>query len=307
MGWAGTVRRTLDRFAHAAETLHDGDPTAVHRLRVASRRLREMLPLLRLEPRRARKFKRQLRNVTRVLGETRELDVLRALVTELQSTGRYPADALRRVGMTIEHERAESRRALKATLPLSKIKRLIGRLEDATAQMRDEETIAGDERIHGARHARRWVVDACVVHRATRAGSAIETAGVLYIPERLHHARIALKRLRYATELQASVDPGVTRRRVAALSDAQDVLGQLHDFEALIERVRREQVTLTPPDVTAWRELKGLVDALDNDCRRRHGVFVQHRSMLLAIVRDLGGPSAALVPNALARHRVAAG
>lgn len=305
MGFATTARHTLAAFSDAVDLLHEGDPAALHRTRVASRRLREILPILHLDPRRNRKLRRQLRKVTRVLGETRELDVLHALVTELRSAGRYPADALRRVGMTIERDRAESRRALKATLPPSKIKRMLGRLEAGVDRLSGEKTASsGDRRMHETEHARRWALDARVVHRASRAASAIEGAGMLYVPERLHDARIAVKRLRYAAEL-ASDDSAVTRRRLAALRAAQDVLGQLHDYEVLIERVRCEQVTLTPPDLTAWRELKSLVNALENDCRRLHGAFVQHRSSLLATVRDLGAPATTAVTTAPARRRAA--
>ena len=64
------------RLLHKAET---GDVTAVHQARVASRRLRELLPILELDPRVSRKLGRRLRKVTRALGPVRELDVLLTL------------------------------------------------------------------------------------------------------------------------------------------------------------------------------------------------------------------------------------
>jgi CHAD domain-containing protein len=145
-----------------------------------------------------------------------------------------------------------------------------------------------ESRVLESKHAHQWVLEARVVHRATRAASAIVAAGVVYVPERLHDARIALKRLRYAAELLASAGDRNAARSLAPLKASQDALGRLHDLEVLIERTRREQVTLTPPDLTAWRELSALVHALENDCRRLHGMFLQQRSSLLEIARELG-------------------
>ena len=57
-----------------------GDPRAVHRARVATRRLRELLPLLQLEGRAAQKLGKGLRKVTRRLGGARELDAILAVL-----------------------------------------------------------------------------------------------------------------------------------------------------------------------------------------------------------------------------------
>jgi len=78
--------------------LEDGDVRAVHRTRVASRRLREVLPILQLDPEVSEKLSRRLRKVTQRLGVVRELDVLLALIDELAGSDRYPTTALARVG-----------------------------------------------------------------------------------------------------------------------------------------------------------------------------------------------------------------
>ena len=48
-----------------------GDGEALHRLRVATRRLREALPLVKGRGRERRRLRRELRRVTRVLGPVR--------------------------------------------------------------------------------------------------------------------------------------------------------------------------------------------------------------------------------------------
>ena len=52
--------------------------------------------------------------------------------------------------------------------------------------------------------------------RAQRLGAAIENAAGLYLPDRLHQVRIAVKKLRYTLELDRSVPPRLARPRGSA-------------------------------------------------------------------------------------------
>ena len=62
-------------------------------------------------------------------------------------------------------------------------------------------------------------------------------------PEARHAARIAAKRVRYATEFFASLyPPKRVKRYVAALEDIQDTLGQLNDL-ATAERLLADAAT----------------------------------------------------------------
>ena len=70
------LRTRLERFTQALHGMEEGDVKAVHQARVASRRLREVLPVLQLDPDVLRKLSRRLRKITDRLGTVRELDVL---------------------------------------------------------------------------------------------------------------------------------------------------------------------------------------------------------------------------------------
>src|SRR4029077_2898796 len=70
----------LERFTRMLHGLADGDVRALHRTRVAARRLREILPVLELDPDVARRLGRRLRKVTERLGVVLELDVLASLI-----------------------------------------------------------------------------------------------------------------------------------------------------------------------------------------------------------------------------------
>src|SRR6476619_6475846 len=92
-------------FARGVTRIHDGDDEVLHRTRVSSRRLREWLPLLGLEPGSSRKLSRRLRRVTRRLGVLRELDVSVRLVEELRGDARYSTAALARVSTELTDAR----------------------------------------------------------------------------------------------------------------------------------------------------------------------------------------------------------
>ena len=269
--------------------LDAGDVNALHRTRVASRRLREVLPVLHLESGVADKMIRRLRKVTERLGPVRELDVMMLVLHELHETERFSPSAIARVSAAIEDQRVEARQKLAAKLSVVGLRRIGAKLARVASQLKADDEAPKDGR-QSAR-ALRWAIEARCGHRATRLHRAIDEAGAVYLPDRLHLVRIALKKLRYALELSAEAD-GVKRDRdVGTLKRAQDVLGRLHDLQMLINRVRDLQAR-TPPDGSGWRELDALIEALEDMCRRLHGRYMRQRSGLLLICeRHIASPA----------------
>jgi CHAD domain-containing protein len=283
-GQHGQFRKRLDAFTSEAQGIYEGKVEALHHARVASRRLREVLPVVGLEGDTTRKLSRRLKKVTRQLGVVRELDVLMLMIQELRPNARYSSTALERVGAGVEEARVTERNRLTAKLPFVKLQRLARRLERASEQqVRDDR-----EKQEGAREAWVWALEARATRRARRVRSAIEVAGAVYVPERLHDVRIALKKLRYVMELLAEARPERAAGGIAVLKTAQDLLGRLHDLEVLIERVRHEQPLPSPPALTVWHDLGSLVDALEEDCRALHARYMRQRVKLLAIADQVG-------------------
>jgi CHAD domain-containing protein len=101
--------------------------------------------------------------------------------------------------------------------------------------------------------------------------------------------RIAVKKLRYALELAVEAANMRSTPDLRQLRRVQNVLGRLHDLQVLIDRTRDVQASLTPPDITAWRQLDGLVVALDEDCRRLHGRYMNYRGTLEGMCSRLSG------------------
>ncbi len=290
----------LKRFNRTLRGLERGDSRMLHAARVASRRLRELVPILQLDPAVSRKLGRRLRKMTKRLGEVRELDVLLLLIDELHEARREHSGPLSRLAVTVARTRDEARKRLADDLPIREMHRLAKRLSAAS-----EELAARDARQTGGRRAQqwRWVIDARVARRAQELESAIRDAGAVYLPERLHTVRVAIKKLRYAAELSMDAAGRTSVPRLRILTRQQDALGRMHDLQILIERIRHMQATLTPPSVTVWRGLDRLVSLLDEDCRRLHARYMRGRPALEALAARLSGAEHAPRPRSASSSR----
>ena len=271
----------LDRFLRALQGVERGDARSLHRARVATRRLREIVPLLQLDRDTAHKLTRRLRTVTSRLGAVREHDVLLEVIDEFHASRRVSGDALARVGMAVARDRDAARERALERLPVDEMRRLARKMR----------SIAESAESHGSEPARavRWALDARLTRRATRLGEALRDAGAVYLPERLHAARIAVKKLRYVLEVAGHLAGAHVKDDLTLLRRAQDTLGRMHDLQVLIDRARAVQATLAPPSVTVWRALDALVRALDDDCRRLHARYMKLRPALESLAQRLSG------------------
>jgi CHAD domain-containing protein len=280
------LRKRLERFTRLLPAVEQGDVEALHRMRVASRRLRELLPVLQLDHDTTRKLGRRLRKVTDRLGAVRELDVLLILIDELHESRRHEQQALALVAAGVTRERAAAReKLLDRKLPAAELKQIARKLGRALTGLEklDAQPMQRRTRPRGWR----WALDARIASRATSMRDALADAGAVYLPDRLHRVRIAVKKLRYALELSAEVDEVKSTPDLRTLKRAQELLGRLHDLQILVSRVRQVQAALLPPTIGVWRELDTLVTALENSCRRLHARFMRDRAALETIADTL--------------------
>lgn len=283
------LHKRLIRFTRVLRGLENGSGEALHRTRVASRRLRELLPVLQLDGDAAGRLAKRLRRVTQHLGSVRELDVLLLLVDELHESGRYDEAALSRVSGAIAQERAAAREKLLSRLPMGELRRLSKKLEKTADKLREEEPGRRADR------ASRWAIEARVGHRAEAVAKAVDAAGNVYLGDRVHAVRIALKKFRYAVELESEIsDDQGWRRDLALLKRVQGLLGRLHDRQVLIDFVREVQASLSPPNLSLWRSLDSLLTSIDKECRRLHARYVREAAELAALCERIVGRAASV-------------
>jgi CHAD domain-containing protein len=272
------LKQRLTTLLDAIPAAQAGDTRSVHQARVATRRLREALPVLRtsVDPAALLRLRRQVRKMTRALGPVRELDVALQHLDELAGRNLISPRALGRVRQSIARERLARRREMLSAITPGKLERLRQRLTHVSSGPEAPQSGAAVEE-----------ATAQVAKRATRLASAIERAGGLYLPDRLHAVRVAAKKLRYAMEIQRELKRSRGTARVTQLKRLQDLLGRMHDSEILIDRTRQVQAELAVSDRKLTLELDTIIRTLEAECRADHATYMRRRPAILKLCQTL--------------------
>jgi CHAD domain-containing protein len=271
--------------AHIAEFLaelpviRDGRPEGVHNARVASRRLRELLPLV-SETARMAQAESLITNATRQLGTVRDLDVMIGLLD--RKAAMVPAAAL---AVAAARRTLTGRRTLEQRALIKALEHLdLDRLAVPSHPRRALALPTGPFRWRAPWE--RTLRDR-VGRRAEQLHDAIAHATGVYFPNRLHSVRIAVKKLRYAVEAAAHLGAWHRPRLLKDLRRIQAGLGDLHDAEILRQRVG----TLIDADVPA-HETTALIAALGADIGLLHESYLGRRDRL-HLIADVCGRDAA--------------
>jgi len=292
------LRSRLARFRRMLAGLERGDARALHGARVASRRLRELLPVLPSDG--ARRLRRRLCKVTAGLGAVREFDAMLPLIDELSKGPASRTNPLDHLRAALTTARDEARGRLNERLTAGDLRRLVRKL----GRLVDEVTIAeASKPAKPSARGWRWALDARVARRAAQLADAIRHAGPVYLAERLHQVRIAVKKLRYAVELAGEAGRQTMGAERRALKRAQDVLGRMRDLQRLIDRTRTVQASLTPPQLSVWRAFDALVTSLEDECRCLHAQYVRASGELTLLAEKLIGRQKGSDPTTVGTRR----
>lgn len=270
--------RRLRALVRNLPSAQKGDAEALHKTRVASRRVREALPMLADAVSSAswKKARRQTRRMTRALGRVRELDVGLDLLANLQAADEGQRLALERVAAIMVRDREALRlemldqlQAVRPNKLARKIAGLVGDLGNAAVW--------------------RQTLDRRLQSRVKRLRQAIDEAGELYEPARLHGVRLAVKKLRYVLELIRETGAQTAKPLVKTLKASQENLGRLHDVQVVINRIGTTRTELTASEMNLASELDALALRLEAACREHHAQYVADRAALEAVCDRAGG------------------
>jgi 8-oxo-dGTP diphosphatase len=187
----------------------------LHELRLAARRLRELLGFARplLNEARADSLRLDLRDLHRRLGPARDADVfvahLRDELAEQRETGSEAAALLGRA----EAKRLEAYRTARAAVDDASFERLLENLADLVADVRIDS--AGFEDL-----------------MSTEATKVPKRVAELSSDESLHQTRIKARRLRFAADIAGDRSTSARAKRL------QDFLGEHHDAVVAEQRLR---------------------------------------------------------------------
>ena len=248
------------------------DPEDVHKLRVATRRLRSDLhsfsELLARTP--VRRIRVELGWLGGVVGAVRDTDVLSARFSaRLAMQPEVDADGAARLRSLLESQAAEARAALLIALRDARYLRLLDALVSLAAAPPFKK--AAKLGVHKSRA----VASRIVQKPWQRVVDAVEALGPDPSDAQLHAVRILAKRSRYAAEAAAPLlEPSATRF-AAAVADLQTVLGDHQDtvlaeawlrsafsrstdvsptVARLIELEQEQRASLRAQWPTAWRK-----------------------------------------------------
>ncbi len=207
----------------------------IHRMRVASRRIRSCFPLFNdcFPPKKYREWRKEIRNITRTLREARDADVqiafLKTYIENLEEESLRPGAERFLLRLRQRRERVQPR-VIKAT----------DRLEESGV-VKDIEKLC------------RWMSKGCdadlrsteVYQKAlasitSRLEDIFSHEASVYIPLNIeeHHAmRIAVKRLRYTMEVFSPIYEGELEKEIEVCKKLQDLLGDMHDYDIWMENL----------------------------------------------------------------------
>jgi CHAD domain-containing protein len=214
-------------LTHDPGTRLGSDPEELHKMRVATRRLRAYLRAAHslFVPEWVAQIRTETAWLGSALGPVRDLDVLLAHLREACATLR-PSErrACERLLERLEAERTAARAALLQTLESDRYLLLLERLETAAQEPVVSDTIVSLMDIAGAEFK--------------KLRRAVKVSGFDASDAKLHEIRIKGKRARYAAELaQTSVGKPAARFLLHAKA-FQDLLGEHHDAAVTEQRLR---------------------------------------------------------------------
>ena len=254
------------------------DVEGIHQSRVASRRLRELVPVVAGpdDAHEARALRRRLRSVTRLLGRSRELDVALDTLAAIEARTPAHADAVAAMRAHVVHERAQAGREVRGRAARVAVDDLAARTLALAARCASPAAVRACARRAEARLGR----------RARELELAVVDAGLMFAPGPLHRVRIALKKFRYALEVAEHLGRFRLGGSMRRLKRMQDLLGDLHDLQVLGGLARDVMTQAPAPERSA---IESLVRAVDNEIRELHGRFVVERESVVALLARSAG------------------
>lgn len=269
---AALITRRHEALRDNVLAAHSGKIEGVHQARVASRRLREVVPVLGygLDDVRLKPLRKDLRDLTRALGPVRELDVAAGMIEAL---GLDHADVMHLRVLWLGRIERQRRAPVRA---------LVRALAPSVRDTLDHELAAfAVARAASSDQAWRESLAQRLTDRARDLRTRIARTGTLYRPEPLHEVRIATKKLRYVLEITADARLARLARALRTLKRAQETLGLLHDLDVLFTSLHA--VPKTAPGEELQHAAAAVVATMEHQSRQLHARYLRTRASLVRV------------------------
>ncbi len=280
-----TMLTQLDAFEQLIDgVLKSSDIEYVHRMRVGSRRIRAVLPIFRVcfPKKDYKKWRREIKEVTRLLSNARDLDVQIAFIEQYKenlkpTAGKTGLDLLLR-----QHK--EQRKRIQSSV-VNGLEKLI-----ASCILKDMRSFCLQTVKEQANSTfnREIVLEKAHWHISTRLDDFLGMEEYVYIENETlkhHQMRICAKKLRYTLEHFASLYPNKLAGEIERIKAFQDVLGEMHECDIWIDyipkfitetknKIRSEKNKKTAP-AKVELELSNFLTFIRQKRKEHYSQFVQ--------------------------------
>lgn len=219
---------------------------AVHKMRVASRRLRAALAVFAdaLPGKRVKRWRKQLRSLTTALGNARDTDVQIAFtedrLAELSDEARSAGPGIKRLHLRLTQKRRHLQKPVIEAMDQLESSAVVTRMPDELREMivsAQPADLAQSESSYNPstvpalrKHARAAITKA--LDQLLSYAPYVEQPAMV---EQLHQMRIEAKRLRYTMELFEPVFAGRLKQPIKRIRKLQNALGELHDLDVWLD------------------------------------------------------------------------
>ncbi len=248
--------------------VYNGNPDSIHDARVATRRLRELFPLIDADFDPA--VEAEAKQVGRCLGRVRDLDVQTALLLRMEQRLPTTAAVAAIARARLQRFRSQQLRTSIKTLEKIDFASLVKPMSAMQPSWRERMALTPPWTTRLRAHTAERV-------QGVRAAVTHETGA--YFPRRVHGTRIALKKLRYVVEVAAASGTWRPLRLLSDLRKLQATLGELHDAETLLCTV---QELVTAADASE-REIEVVRQVLEAEIAEQHARYIAKRDVVLAV------------------------
>ncbi len=227
------ARQAYKMWANTEGTILDLDPEFLHNLRVATRRARFALRMIKslLDPQRRRTLQTELSWVANMLGKVRDIDVFLGRLRSQFDRAGASEQTRREILKLIETDRAPGLADLRESLESERYTKLIERLRTIDREF----VVSEDDQQHTPhRLAEKTIGKALskISHWHAGKHESVST------PE-LHQIRIDFKGLRYTCEFFSDIFGREMEKMIRSFVRYQDCLGGFNDAKVAVENMQR--------------------------------------------------------------------
>ena len=208
-----------------SKTMKTEKPKVIHDIRVASRRLQQILDCLYPPPRPPyiRRLRNRLRRLRQALGQVRDYDVFIASIESHLKSKRIAQRPL----LTAIHKQLSKRRAKF----IKKAHEVFDKHDAIGLCLKLEDVLGNVDLQHGANSPPPLMIDITLKRLWRDLASKVAKSLRKRRPKNMHRVRIKVKRLRYLLEVAGELGNGRVDTSLSWLRRLQQCLGDWHDLD----------------------------------------------------------------------------